>query len=110
VKADVARALIRPATLYAWKGPSLLVTTTRGECGPDQGLTGYYFREARFLSTCRLLLNGREPWLCEAAAIGPDRLAFSYTFPEVARYGGGGSGQSGDDEPRDENGFPATGI
>ena len=106
----MARALLRPAALYAWKGPSLLVTNTRGNCGPDQGLSGYYFREARFLSTCRLQINGREPWLCEAAAIDPDRLAFSYTFPEVARYGGGGSGQSGDDEPRDENGLPQRGL
>src|SRR5688572_6609982 len=98
----MARALIRPDTLYAWKGPSLLVVNTRGECGPDpstslgaspstplgagQGLSGYYFREARFLSTCRLEINGHPPWLCEGAAIEPDLLEFSYTFPEVTNY------------------------
>jgi glycogen debranching enzyme len=73
-------------------------------------LSGYYFREARFLSTCRLEINGHPPWLCEAAAIDPDVLEFSYTFPEVTRYGGGGSGQSGDDEPRDERGLPQRGL
>lgn len=54
----MARALIRPDTLCAWKGPSLLVVNTRGECGSDQALSGYYFREARFLSTCRLEIDG----------------------------------------------------
>ncbi|MGH9201965.1 MAG: glycogen debranching N-terminal domain-containing protein, partial [Vicinamibacterales bacterium] len=107
---NVPRALILPDTLHAWKGPSLLVTNTRGECGPDQGLSGYYFREARFLNVCRLEVNGRRPWLCEAAAVEPDRLSLSYTFPEVAKYGGGGSGQSGDDEPRDEQGLPQRGL
>src|SRR5687768_2388605 len=144
----MARALIRPDTLYAWKGPSLLVVNTRGECGlgrrdgpskrtvqpalfgrvaerpdlgeggPDpsaalgagQGLSGYYFREARFLSTCRLEINGHPPWLSEVAAVEPDLLEFSYTFPEVTNYGGGGSGQSGDDEPRDERGLPQRGL
>jgi len=37
----VARALIRPDTLCAWKGPSLLVLSTRGECGPGQALSSY---------------------------------------------------------------------
>jgi glycogen debranching enzyme len=114
----VARALIRPDTLCAWKGPSLLVVNTRGECGLDpatslgagQGLTGYYFREARFLSACRLVIDGHPPWLSEVAAVDPDRLEFSYVFPEVTQYGGGGSGQSGDDEPRDARGLPQRGL
>jgi glycogen debranching enzyme len=104
------RALIRTDILCAWKGPSLLVVTTRGDVGPDPGLCGYYFREARFLSACRLDIDGSAPWLCEAAALSPDRLEFAYTFPEVASYGGGGSGQSGDDEPRNERGLPQRGL
>jgi N-terminal domain of (some) glycogen debranching enzymes len=106
----VPRALIRPDTLCAWTGPSLLVTTTRGECGPDLPLSGYYFREARFLSACRLEIDGQQLWLCEAASLDPDLLQFSYTFPEVAAYGGGGSGQAGDDEPRNERGLPQRGL
>jgi glycogen debranching enzyme len=106
----VPRALIRPDTFSAWTGPSLLVVTTRGECGPDLPLSGYYFREARFLSACRLEIDGQRLWLCEATSVDPDLLQFSYTFPEVARYGGGGSGQSGDDEPRNERGLPQRGL
>src|SRR5438874_8218438 len=46
-------ALIRPKTLCAWKGPSLLIVNTRGDCGDDEPLAGYYFRETRFLRTLR---------------------------------------------------------
>ena len=42
-------ALIRPGQRYAWRGPSLLVVNTRGECVDEESLSGYYFREARFL-------------------------------------------------------------
>src|SRR5690348_8941621 len=51
-------------TRYAWKGPSLLITTARGECAPHEFLTGFYFREARHLSALRLEVNGSTPWLC----------------------------------------------
>ena len=43
-------------------------------------------------------------------AVDPDVLEFSYVFPEIAQYGGGGSGQAGDDEPRDERGLPQRGL
>src|SRR3989442_1442781 len=32
----MAIAFVRPEILYAWKGPSLLIVNTRGECGDDQ--------------------------------------------------------------------------
>jgi glycogen debranching enzyme len=103
-------ALIRPDTLYAWKGPSLLVTDTRGDCGGLEPLTGYYFRETRFLRTLKLEINGEAPWLCEATALEPSALAFAYAHPEVAEYGGGGSGQAGDDVPRDRRGIPQRAL
>ena len=40
---------VRGDTLYAWKGPSLFITTPRGDCGDDHPLTGFYYREARVL-------------------------------------------------------------
>src|SRR2546429_9831180 len=83
-------ALIRPKTLCAWKGPSLLIVNTRGDCGDDEPLAGYYFRETRFLRTLRFEVNGDEPWLCESASLEPATLAFTYAYPEVAEYGGGG--------------------
>ena len=88
-------ALIRPKTLCAWKGPSLLIVNTRGDCGDDEPLAGYYFRETRFLRTLRFEINGDEPWLCESASLEPATLAFTYAYPEVAEYGGGGSGHGG---------------
>lgn len=101
---------IRPDQLYAWRGPSLLIANTHGACGTDQPISGYYYKEARFLRTCRLELDGEAPWLCEAVAVSPDRLDFTYTYPEVAKYGGGGTGQSGDDEPRNARGLPQRAL
>jgi glycogen debranching enzyme len=101
----VTTALVRPDLLYAWNGPSLFITNTRGECGDDQALSGYYFREARFLRTLRLELDGDEPWLCEAASVEPHLLSFAYVYPEIAEYGGGGSGQAGDDTPTNAQGI-----
>ena len=101
---------VRPDILYAWKGPSLLVVNTRGECGEDQPFSGYYFREARFLRTLRLEIDGEAPWLCEAASIDPETLAFNLTHPEIKQPGGGGTGQSGDEEEKDARGIPIRSL
>jgi hypothetical protein len=103
-------ALVRPEILYAWKGPSLLIVNTRGECGPDQPLSGFYFREARFLRTLRLEINGERPRLCEAAAIDPAHLALTFVHPEIKEPGGGGTGQSGDEEGTDAHGIPERSL
>jgi glycogen debranching enzyme len=106
----MAIALVRPETLYAWAGPSLLITSVRGACGADQGLSGFYHREARFLRTLRLEITGEAPWLCEAAAIAPDTLTFNYVHPEIREPGGGGTGQSGDEETLDGHGIPERAL
>jgi glycogen debranching enzyme len=102
----LALALIRPGQLYAWKGPSLLLVDTRGECGAADQLSGYYFREARFLRTLRLEINGHSAWPCEATVLDTHTLAFTYIYPELTEFGGGGSGQSGDDVSTDADGIP----
>jgi glycogen debranching enzyme len=102
----VTLSLIRPGQLYAWKGPSLLLVNPRGDCGDDEQLSGYYFREARFLRTLRLDVNGHSPWICEAVLLAPDVLSFTYVYPELTEFGGGGSGQSGDDASTDADGIP----
>src|SRR5688500_15304092 len=103
-------ALVRPDLLYAWKGPSLLIADTRGECGPGTPLSGYYFREARFLETLRVEVNGEAPWLCEAATIDPGTLALNYVHPEITEPGGGGTGQAGDEEGTDKHGIPERSL
>ena len=62
---------VRSELLYAWNGPSLLITNPRGECGHDHTLSGFIFREPRYLRTLRLLINGEAPWLCEADVEDP---------------------------------------
>src|SRR5258705_7886312 len=103
-------AAVRPDTLYAWSGPSLLVVNTRGECAEDQRLTGYYFRETRFLRTLQLRINGHTPWPCEAASIAPDTLAFTYVHPEITNPTGCGTGQAGAEENTDSDGVPARAL
>ncbi len=103
-------ASVRPDMLYAWSGPSLLVVNTRGECADDQRLSGYYFREARFVRTLQLRINGHAPWPCEAVSVSPDTLAFTYVYPEITEPSGGGTGQAGDEETTDRDGIPERSI
>jgi glycogen debranching enzyme len=102
--------LLRADTLCAWKGPSLLVTTPRGECSDAHALTGFYYREARVLSVLRFEINGEPPWLAEAALTAPERLDFTYVHPEITQPGGGGTGQSGDQEGSDAHGLPERSL
>jgi glycogen debranching enzyme len=103
-------ALVRPEILYAWSGPSLLIVNTRGECGTDRPLSGFYFREARFLRALRLEINGETPWLCEAAASDPRALQFTFVHPEIKEPGGGGTGHATDDIPTDARGIPERSL
>jgi glycogen debranching enzyme len=94
----------------AWHGPSLLVTNRRGECGAVHPLSGFYFRETRYLRTLELLINGRAPWWCAGGAIAQNRLSLSYVHPELAQGGGGGTGSSTDTVERDQDGLPRRGL
>lgn len=90
----------------AWFGSSLLITNHEGECGPAQPLTGFYVRETRHLAALRLEIDGAAPWCCERARPDPAQLAFVFNHPELTRFGGGGSGASGDETTTDEHGIP----
>jgi glycogen debranching enzyme len=103
-------ALVRADTLYAWKGPSLLITTLRGECGDAHPMSGFYFRETRVISTLRIEINGEQPWLAESAFTSPHRLDFTYVHPEITQPGGGGTGQSGDAVGTDAHGLPERSL
>jgi glycogen debranching enzyme len=101
-------ASVLPGTLCAWKGASLLLTHADGSAGDS--LTGYYYREARFLDRIRLEIDGAPPWLCEAAAPAPDTLTFNYVHPEITSFGGGGTGQSDDEERLNARGIPERAL
>lgn len=106
----MANATIRGNERCAWRGQSLLITDLRGDCGENVPVSGFYFREARFLRSLRLRINGREPWLCEDAVVSPEELVFAYGYPEIVSYGGGGTGQSQEETPVDEDGVPQRAI
>jgi glycogen debranching enzyme len=101
---------VRGCQRYAWRGPSLLVTNDRGECGGDDPLAGYYFREARHLSVLHFEVNGVRPWLCAAGSAGHDELDFVFVYPELIRFGGGGSDVSDDTTWTDEHGVSQRAI
>jgi glycogen debranching enzyme len=107
---EPGNARIRPALVYAWHGPSLLITGNGGECGKGEALSGFYFREARHLSLLRLTVNGEPPWPCEVATPTPAEIALTLIYPEVTELGGGGSGESQDGVTRDEHGLPHRGL
>ena len=95
---------------YVWYGPSLLITTARGECSEQDFLTGFYFREARHLSALRLEVNGAAPWLCAEGVTSQHQLDFVYVYPELTQFGGGGTDVSDDTTLRDPHGVIQRGI
>src|SRR5689334_5880221 len=99
-------SFVRPLQRCAWHGQSLLIVNHGGECGKDDDLSGFYFREARHLRTVRLLIDGESPWPCESASSDPASLYFNLVYPELVEFGGGGSGQSQDAISRNTRGIP----
>ena len=101
---------IRPEIVYAWHGQSFLIVDNRGECADDHSLSGFYFRETRYLRTLRLAINGDRPWQCDISATAPDALELTFIYPEVRTYGGGGSGSSDGELPTNALGIPSRSV
>src|SRR5262249_47021311 len=55
-------------------------------------------------------INGRPLWLCECAAVRPSTLSFTYVYPELSAFGGGGTGQSDDAEHLSADGLPERAL
>ncbi|NUR32949.1 MAG: hypothetical protein HOQ30_02990, partial [Gemmatimonadaceae bacterium] len=85
----MSQIYVRPELLYAWHGQSQLVVNQRGDCGDDETLSGFYFRETRHLRALRLTLDGQSPWLAQAAVESPTVLRFDYVHPEMHTFSGG---------------------
>jgi glycogen debranching enzyme len=94
---------------YAWYGPSMLITTLHGSCDESHRLTGYY-REARHLSVLKLELNGTMLWLCAAGVTSQRQLDFVFVYPELTRFGGGGTDSAGDETFVDAHQVPQRAI
>jgi glycogen debranching enzyme len=79
---------------YAWRGPSILVVQNDGLFG-QHPLSGFYFRQTRYLKEFSLSLNGASVYPCSVAEIAQNRLEAVFIFPEVRSGDGGGSGSGG---------------
>ena len=93
--AELPVARIRSEIHYAWRGPSVLVVDNQGRATDEHTLSGYFFRETRFLRTLRLELDGESPSPASVAEAEPNRLEFSAIYPPVEARGGGGTGSGG---------------
>ncbi|HLT48632.1 MAG TPA: glycogen debranching N-terminal domain-containing protein [Rubricoccaceae bacterium] len=81
----------KPDLRLAWCGPSLLALGNDGTCR-GRSVSGFFFREARFLSRFGLEIEGEAPVCCSVASVEPHALEFTYVYPPVEKAGGGGSG------------------
>jgi glycogen debranching enzyme len=105
---DIPLAYVGAELACAWRGHTLLVATRRAGSvdANENSHSGFYVRETRHLSALRLEINRSAPWLCEAAQDDPSSLTFAYVHPELAAFGGGGTGQARDERTRDALGLP----
>ncbi len=77
--------------LMAWRGQSLLLLGNEGELD-GSGISGYYFRGARYLSLLRFQINNHNLKFCSSGRIDFNRLEFFYIYPPVRAGSTGGSG------------------
>lgn len=80
----------RPKIAYAWRGGSLLIVDQEGRAGREY-LTGYFFRETRYLCEVAFEIDGDAPWLCSVTQTDSNELEFAYIYPPVP--GGASGGQ-----------------
>jgi glycogen debranching enzyme len=85
-------AQIRPNHLHAWLGPALLITNHEA-CAGDDNVSGFYFRQARFLRELKFELFGECPHPCSAMQTSANTLEFTFIYPEKK---GGGSDRGGE--------------
>lgn len=87
----------------------MLVVDTHGDVG-GLPLSGYWYRETRYLRTLRLRVNGKKPELTALGAPSHDLLAIVYIYPELDHFGGGGSGAASDETTFDADGVAHRSI
>jgi hypothetical protein len=66
---------------YAWSGSSIIIVDHHGRAG-IQPVSGFYFRETRYLRELRFTIDGDEPNLCSAAEASHQRLEFAFSYPD----------------------------
>src|SRR5688572_22246438 len=102
-------ARLRPNLTLAWCGSCLLIADQFGVVGTEQ-LSGYYFRETRFLSRLGFQLSGRTTHLYSIEVPTPHELCVVAIHPELDHFSGGGTGESGQLPTPIVHGLPARAI
>jgi glycogen debranching enzyme len=102
----MAPVAIRPEEHFIWHGPSLFVFDSSGEAGRQNPLSGFWFRETRFLRELSLTLNDDPPWHCAVGRSSQREAMIGLTYPELAERGGGGTGIAGDEIPENDAKVP----
>ena len=90
----ITQAWNRGELRYIWRGPAQFAMTADGKAG-EHRLTGFFFRQNRFLKATQLELNGRPAQPNSVAEVAANELELTYSFPQVAQGDGGGSGSGG---------------
>lgn len=92
--------------VMAWRGQSLLLLGNEGELD-GSGISGYYFRGARYLSQLQFQINNHNLKYCSSSRIDFNRLEFFFIYPPVkgGSTGGSGSGMINKQEGISERGL-----
>jgi glycogen debranching enzyme len=86
----------QPADVHCgWRGPALVVVGNDGWTGAHP-LSGFYFRQTRYLRELCLRVNDHALHPCSLAEVSPNTIEATYIFPEVERGDGGGTGSGGE--------------
>lgn len=73
----------------------MLVFDNDYRCGIHP-MTGFHFRETRYLSRWYPRINGTEPFFCSRCNAGPNAIECTAIFPPVEAGGTGGTGSGGE--------------
>jgi glycogen debranching enzyme len=87
----------------------MLVTDQDGDVGREQ-LSGFFFRETRYLSRLAFELSGHTPHLCSIHANDRREICIVAVHPELNQFGGGGTGESGQQPTPTILGLPARAL
>ena len=79
---------VRPGQTLLWHGPALLVVDPWGNADDADPMSGFYFRETRFLRRLLLEVNGVRPWPCSTGQPSQRELLVGLSYPEVRDPGG----------------------
>jgi N-terminal domain of (some) glycogen debranching enzymes len=84
-------AAIRTDLRYVWRGPSILVLDQCGRAGVHP-LSGFFFRQNRYLRDLHIELFDESPYLCSLAEVTANELELAFVYPPISSGDGGGSG------------------